>query len=654
MARSSREPRFTSAVPSARRAHLIAKAKQLSDQRAQRQQQETQRLAQLQASLSTGTQPSPASTHSHSSLTHELDPLIAVDDALHSRYLLHTQQLQSKLAEQQDNMHELSAAILRLQHIIEPDHSHTPLVLSPAFYQQENDLLHSHLTLLRQRLQQKEEEVALLSSLMVKKSARVSEVREEASVVLDEMRAVVKRLGADKERREREMREEREQLMSGLREMIDRCVRENEWMRLRLGEEGRVDMERWKETEESRMEEREHDRQRVLQKEREREKEKVAQREREEQLQLQRLKQEREEEDSRRQQEADLHRQKEEDIRKQQEELKQPEPELTSKPPATPHFISRPSAVLTSSSSAVPSPASATRRVHFRHPSASPTVFYEPAPSSAPSSPLPPPLSAASLHSQSHSLPQLAAFRSPMDQYQPFGPLSHPPPSVPYATQQQQQQMHFGWPSHPPSVPSASSDCSEPSTADSADFDSYFGGASEQQPFALHSLPLTSTAAEQQPQQYIEHSQQQHRPQPFTTLYAAEQQAESFNNDPHLQSTHQPAAATSFTTTSAAERESRGAEMRQLPRASAWSSSAAAAGSGNSAAAMHDTSVASSVTVAQPSQPLPSTPSSSSLSDRVMGRIGGWMLGTAGRERVVAPGSGVGSGSGSSSGSTGR
>jgi len=121
-------------VPTARRAHLIAKAKQLSEQRAQRQQQEIQRLAQLQASLSTTTQPSQASAHSQKSLSHELDPLIAADDALHTRYLLHTQQLQRKLAEQQDGMHELSQATLRLQHIIAADdHSNAALALSPAF-----------------------------------------------------------------------------------------------------------------------------------------------------------------------------------------------------------------------------------------------------------------------------------------------------------------------------------------------------------------------------------------------------------------------------------------------------------------------------------------------------------------------------------------
>jgi len=426
--------------------------------------------------------------------------------------------------------------------------------------------------------------------MVVKKSARVSEVREEASVVVDEMRAAVKRLGADKERREREMREEREQLMSGLREMIDRCVRENEWMRLRLGEEGREEMERWKESEESRMEEREHDRQRMLHKERQREKDKEAEREREEKLQLQRLEEDRrreEERDSTRQQEANTLRQKEEETRRQQEELKQPEPEADSvaSRPVAAHFIARPSTVLTTSSlSTVSSPVSATRRVHFRHPSASPTVFYEPAPSSAPPSPQPLPVAATSLQSQNELLPPLAAFQhgqhnSVAAQHFTLGALPASPAPAPPQPYAEPWLQSINAPSFPPSIATSSQPHPYPSTAstdDSRDFDSYFGGGVGQHEWSLQpqpppaAAPITALTPVLQPQPSSERTDQPHRP-----------------IDPH------PLAA---------------------PR---------------------DAFTGSTSQAAQPT-------AASSISDRVMGRIGGWMLGNVGRERVVTAAGGSG------------
>ena len=638
--RPSRDSRAVSAVPSARRAHLIAKAKQLSEQRTLRQQQETQRLAQLQASLSTTTQPASAA-RSNQSLAHELDPLIAVDDALHTRYLRHTQQLQRKLAEQQGNMQQLSEVILRLQQIIAPsDDNHAALAFSPAFYQQENELLHSHVTLLQQRLHEREEEVALLSTMVVKKSARVSEVREEASVVVDEMRAAVKRLGADKERREREMREEREQLMSGLREMIDRCVRENEWMRLRLGEEGRAEMEQWKETEESRMEEREHDRHQILQKERQREMEKEAQRERDEQLQHQRLEEERqrEETDRRRQHEADMHRQKEDDLRRQQEERKQPEPEAAPTRPVSAHFIARPSTVLTSSLSTVPTPASGGRRVHFRHPSASPTVYYEPAPASAPSSPLLPQSTTTVLHSHNHVLAPLTASynsqpNSSPNHYVALKAPSYPLPITPTPLEVEQQQDHLTDTAYyrPSTLPS-SSPRSYPSTDDSVDFDSYFTGSAAQEHFSLQSMQPSAPLHVEQPQPYpltADTSQQQ----PLSTPLPAEQLLASFDSGHHGQLAHNKAllqptnVVTTAADSTAAEQHSGHWVDGQPPHAFVHSTVTSSSGA-------IPISLASSAGQSQSSQPA-SVSGSSSLSDRVMGRIGGWMLGTAGRERAV-------------------
>lgn len=602
-------------MPTARRAHLIAKAKQLSEQRAQRQQQEIQRLAQLQASLSTSTQSFSPSPHAHLPLSHELDPLIAADDALHTRYLLHTQQLQRKLDEQQDSMQQLSLTILRLQQLIETDYSSstTQLTFSPSFYQQENSLLQSHLTLLGQRLQQREEEAALLTSLITKKSQRINEVREEATVVADEMRAAVRRLGADKERRVREMREEREQLTVGLREMIDRCVRENEWMRLRLGEEGRDEMERWKASEESSIEQREQDRQRVLQKEREREKQREAERQREEQLQLQRLEEERQREEKRRQQEAEaIRRLKEEEVRKQQEELKQPEPEpepVTASvlPETNSHFISRPSAMLTaSSSSANSSPASVARRVHFRHPSASPTVYYEPAPPSAPPSPMPL-LPSTTLHSQSSLIPPL-----PVQQYR------LPNPTAPHNVTQFPQSTAAATLSYP--MPALGPPSSVPyplssAAADAAEFDSYFGHAADQQ-LTHQQLPHTSGETMMHQHELQQHAEfdQHHRHEPGTpsTPDAAKWELHRYGNPQH--------PSTLNHVTPVQHRAANGdVGSISVTQAAHYPPAAAAAAASK-----------------QASQPA----SSSSISDRVMGRIGGWMLGSAGRERMAATGPG--------------
>ena len=613
--RPLRGPQSTSAVPSARRAHLIAKAKQLSERRAERQQQETQRLAQLQASLATATHSSAAATQSNEPISHELDPLIATDDALHTRYVLQTQQLQRKLAEQQDNMQQLSETILRLQHAIQPEHgSHSALAMSPAFYQQENTLLHSHVALLQQRVRDKEEEVALLSSLLLKKSARVGEVREEASVVVDEMRAAVRRLGADKERREREMREEREQLMSGLREMIDRCVRENEWMRLRLGEEDRAEMERWKEGEESRTEERELDRQRVLKKERQREQEKQTERDRVERAQLERLQDERQREEAekrRRQKEAESQRQKEEDQRKQQEELKQPEPDSVPPPTVVPHVSPRPSLMLTDSSSTAPSPVSASRRVHFRHPSASPTVFYEPAPSSAPSSPQPLPLNAAAPNSSNHLVPLNLGVLPHLST--PVAPASFPPP-IPVT----HNQLHYLAASSQPATTRP-----YPPTSDALDFDAYFSGAAAQA-----ALPEASPSPAWSPADRSEDNQPvDELRQPFSTRAAQPASAPAHPTRLAFRSSaprsNSPSITAAAALNPAAERYNN-ADVNHLSTSLARPSTSAHFATAPDVQAQ-------SVQSAVLTQPV----AASSISDRVMGRIGGWMLGTAGRERVM-------------------
>ena len=395
------------ALTSSRRAHLLSKAKLLRQQREAAQQAQIARLAVLQS-------PPAISAAPHSS-SHPLDPLISADDALHTRYTLQSLALSRALASQQNRFHEMEAVVERLQVAIRAEvglhHADGGGVVG---VEAENGVLREWVRVLQGRVEEREAEVEVMRGMMQRKSARIGEVREESAVMVEEMRAMLTTLTREKERREREMREEREALLTGLREMIDVVVRENEWMRLRMTEEQNRALAQWKEDEMAVKEERDEEREAIRRKERAHQQQAASTPSRAAPQAttpvLVQQETRRQEEEQRREDQRWKDVERAAQLR-EAEELKHPEP-----PPASvcpPIVISAP----------VPShwavvPTASSKRVHFRQPSASPTFLYSPASMSTPASPVTLPLTEVQLEAlpppQSHLPPSSAAAQKSM------------------------------------------------------------------------------------------------------------------------------------------------------------------------------------------------------------------------------------------------
>ena len=360
------------ALTAARRAHLLAKAKQLHQQREAAQQQQIARLTSLTSSLTTHSSP-----HSSTALSHTMDPLIAADDGLHTRYTAESIALTRALASQQDSMAEMSLLLARLQSAIAPTSSPVPR----ASLESENALLRDWVRVLRARVEERDAEVDVLKAMMARKSARIAEVKEEGAVMVDEMRELLQRMTREKEKREGEMREEREALLSNLRDLIDVCVRENEFMKTNSTEQQRAELDAWKEREEGLREQRDSERRAIRQKERDRQQQQDSLRPAQPQPQR--------EAERRAEQGHQLEREREaQPIGKEEAAVAaysdQEERKLPQAPPPQPSVV-----LLAQPTRSSAVGAGTKRSVHFRQPSASPTFHYSPAlPSSISSSPL--------------------------------------------------------------------------------------------------------------------------------------------------------------------------------------------------------------------------------------------------------------------------